>query len=217
MVKCLVTIPVSFMTCFLCMFLICVPGFSLSLTLSLTESLYRCFAGPIFLLYHWTLWVFLGLWETSTIGFGVYFILFSNPAQWKTLVLCFYNYRLLSTNMSLLYSSSFSLMFCAFWDQLLPQMLLPETVALHLHYKKARFLAWEEGMFVSSLWNVQLLGPFFKVPSLGFFPGTFCSITDFGTIPLFWRSGISQVSYLQSIRHLHNCFSFSMFWDDFQE
>lgn len=116
MVKCLVTISHFFYgNMFLVCDSLCVIGF---LSFSLVASLYRSCAGPVFLLYHWTKRVFLGLAKGDRkCGFCCLFFFFFSPTQWKTLLLCFHRYRLLTTHMSFLYSSWFSLTFSAFWNQ----------------------------------------------------------------------------------------------------
>ena len=81
----------------------------------------------------------------------------SPPPQWKTFVFtdigCFLQLCLFCI---VFYLAS---LFLLFGTKPLPQMLLPETVASCLQYRKAWPLALEKAMFVSSFWNL-ILEPF---------------------------------------------------------
>ena len=75
----------------------------------------------------------------------------SPPPQWKTW-LCFHRQRLLSTDLSFLYSLHLASPFLLFGTKALP----PETVASCLQYRKAWPLDLEKAMLVSSFWNLIL-------------------------------------------------------------
>ena len=186
---------VSFRVAFflVCMSLVFCSPPPLSFSPTLVVSSYRSSAGPAFLLCHQTERVCLGLAKGDS----------QNPNMGFC---CWFCSIPLAHNERLYFSVSTDrdcfLQICLFCvvpylaslsplseTVLLPQMLLPETTALCLQHKKAWLLTLRK-VFLFALFEIC---SFWIISSRFLFSVSsctpFCSIiTDFGAIPLIWRS-----------------------------